>query len=342
MSKINKINKRASTEWTVGKLVTIILLVVLLVLVIWGVSSGALTPLKERVVGMFDNVMAYIKGTDISGNGEITKVMVNGKEADFSMTKDECKIHFLDGSGDYRLNFKEKNPEGNYGRFERWDGSAWQNPEVYSEDREWKRQLYHAFVKKVVTDKFRINFDGKDYTAVLDSWAGLSIDLGSAGKYAFGRNFLGESSYSNDNIVLWYLDKNGWVESASRKDLEGAGYEWKKKLYFAFLDYVNRKNSNDFSIDFEGKKKELFLEQDLISLQKIPDSESELITTFVVYAKFDNYWYGFDKEGNFYFKNKDAKWWNSIVDDYTLASDKRAENAKQNALIKDWLNNNCR
>ena len=53
-------NKNGSTEWTVAKLTSIILLVVLLVLIIYGISTGMMTPLKERVVGYFDNVMNTI------------------------------------------------------------------------------------------------------------------------------------------------------------------------------------------------------------------------------------------------------------------------------------------
>ena len=38
-----------ASEWTVGKMLSIILVIVLIVLVIYGVSSGALSPLIERL-----------------------------------------------------------------------------------------------------------------------------------------------------------------------------------------------------------------------------------------------------------------------------------------------------
>ena len=50
-------SRKGSTEWTVGKLTTLILLVALVVLVIYGISSGGIYPLKDRVVGFWDNTL---------------------------------------------------------------------------------------------------------------------------------------------------------------------------------------------------------------------------------------------------------------------------------------------
>lgn len=50
-------NKIGATNWTMGKLLTIVLAIVFLVLVIYGVSSGGLNPLIERAGGMFDQVL---------------------------------------------------------------------------------------------------------------------------------------------------------------------------------------------------------------------------------------------------------------------------------------------
>ncbi len=64
---LNKKNKRG-TEWTVGKLLTLILAVVFIVLIVWGVSSKAFLPLKERLSGMWDNAKGLYSG--IFGGGD--------------------------------------------------------------------------------------------------------------------------------------------------------------------------------------------------------------------------------------------------------------------------------
>ena len=48
-----------AVEWSVGKLMSIVLLIVVLVLVIYGVSSGGLMPLFERAERMFDEVLLF-------------------------------------------------------------------------------------------------------------------------------------------------------------------------------------------------------------------------------------------------------------------------------------------
>lgn len=52
-----RIGKRAGVDWTVGKLLNIILLVLVLVLVIYGISTQSLNPLIENVGGKFNEVL---------------------------------------------------------------------------------------------------------------------------------------------------------------------------------------------------------------------------------------------------------------------------------------------
>jgi len=53
----SKINKRGAVNWTVGKLINIILLVVVLALVVYGISIGGLGPLVDQIEGRFDEVL---------------------------------------------------------------------------------------------------------------------------------------------------------------------------------------------------------------------------------------------------------------------------------------------
>jgi len=50
-------NKRGSTDWTVNKLLTIVLLAIVLILVIYGFTSGGFKPLIEKYEGRFNEVI---------------------------------------------------------------------------------------------------------------------------------------------------------------------------------------------------------------------------------------------------------------------------------------------
>jgi hypothetical protein len=52
--------KRGSVDWTIGKLLAIVLLIVVIVIVIWGLTTGGLTPLIERTGGKFDEVLILL------------------------------------------------------------------------------------------------------------------------------------------------------------------------------------------------------------------------------------------------------------------------------------------
>lgn len=107
-------DKRAASEWSVGKLLTIVLAVAVLVLVIYGVSSGALIPLKDKMVGMFQNVRLMFYDDDSSGDSRIFEneyedVLGKGKATLVYNEEDGwCKIDFEDASQkDYSLNYNE-------------------------------------------------------------------------------------------------------------------------------------------------------------------------------------------------------------------------------------------
>ena len=48
---------KIGSEWTVFKLITIILLLAVLALVLFGIGPKGLIPLKDRLGGMMDNVL---------------------------------------------------------------------------------------------------------------------------------------------------------------------------------------------------------------------------------------------------------------------------------------------
>ena len=53
-------NKVGATQWTMGKLLTLILSVFLLVLVLYGTQTKGFGPLKESIEGKFNEVLILI------------------------------------------------------------------------------------------------------------------------------------------------------------------------------------------------------------------------------------------------------------------------------------------
>ena len=49
--------KKGAVEWTIGRLLSLVLLVAVLALVIYGVSTNGLNPLIEKAQGMIDSVL---------------------------------------------------------------------------------------------------------------------------------------------------------------------------------------------------------------------------------------------------------------------------------------------
>ena len=104
--------KKASTEWTIGKLMTIILAVVLLVLIIYGISSGAINPLIEKTKSMFDSVLIMFNLKKNDNNSPYCRMIsidlaegVPPFKGEFCVSEDTCElvsengeVYFLSGN----------------------------------------------------------------------------------------------------------------------------------------------------------------------------------------------------------------------------------------------------
>ena len=60
-------NKRGSTDWTVKKLLTIVLLIIILLLVLFGFIKGGFNPLIEKYEGRFDEILYNINHLNFGG-----------------------------------------------------------------------------------------------------------------------------------------------------------------------------------------------------------------------------------------------------------------------------------
>lgn len=98
LQSITPKNKRGATEWTVGKLLAIILAVLVLALVIYGISTGGFKPLFEKVEGAFNNVliMLNLKEDSAGSSGECLKpkdASISGVgEGELVICKEYCSL----------------------------------------------------------------------------------------------------------------------------------------------------------------------------------------------------------------------------------------------------------
>lgn len=122
--------KRGAVNWTVGKLINTVLLIVVMALVIYGVTTGGLNPLFENVEARFDEVLIMFNiKDDVSfekcysaevlslGGGEVflKNVGLGGNGVVLNVCRDRM-CNFTGELSEYR------NAEG---VFERFDGEDW-------------------------------------------------------------------------------------------------------------------------------------------------------------------------------------------------------------------------
>jgi hypothetical protein len=126
-----RLGKRGAVNWTIGKLINIVLLTVVMALIIFGLTTGGLNPLIENIGGKFDEVLIMLNiKDDVSnkacfsadvvelGGGEVFLRDV-GLEDDKNVVLNVCRnrmCNFTGGLIEYR------NKEG---VFEKLDGGVW-------------------------------------------------------------------------------------------------------------------------------------------------------------------------------------------------------------------------
>ena len=121
-------NKRGASEWSVGKLLTIIMVLVLIALVIFGLYSGTLTPLIEKMGEKFDVVVSLFKAGEEAGGESFTKkLIIDGKDATLMINEEECVIYFKNG-GAYRVDYSKNDA----GEFQKLEGKKWEYITEYS------------------------------------------------------------------------------------------------------------------------------------------------------------------------------------------------------------------
>ena len=132
-------NKKGAIDWTIGKLINIVLLTVVMALILFGLTTGGLNPLIENVEGKFDEVLIMFNfKDDVSfdacfsanvtsvGGGEVflKNVGLEGEAVGLNVCRNRM-CNFTGGLEEYR------NAEG---VFEKSVNGEWGNPLVFSGD----------------------------------------------------------------------------------------------------------------------------------------------------------------------------------------------------------------
>ncbi|MFH0808280.1 MAG: hypothetical protein V1888_01555 [archaeon] len=109
--------KRGAVDWTIGKLLNIVLLVIILVLIVYGMTSGGLVPLFENLGAKFDEVQIlfgfeenFYQGcyasnvADLGGGPEFLKSLgIDGAIVSLNVCRDGVCNLSIGGVGEYRV-----------------------------------------------------------------------------------------------------------------------------------------------------------------------------------------------------------------------------------------------
>jgi len=298
--------KRAAVDWTVGRLLTIILAIVLIVLIIYGFSSGAINPLKERIIGMWDNVLAMFgfggggDNDDCYDYGNV--VIEEGIEGNLELCSKYCQLELKKGidiifeGGVPRNNvesFKLKNGVLQYwnNRLKSWMDIVTvfaENPDLVRK----KREAYLSLKEGIpVENDFKVF---RDVNGVPKTGFRFKIEA----KGLFGKTF-----YVDWSDVGWMRWTEGDLkESVDWSDEEALNYVWKEStkgiddvVYwgeYVFPASPSKWNeigkiSSDEKFDEVRKlfiqKKEEFEKRDIPTQQELENFKSELLKQEIVF-----------------------------------------------------------
>ncbi len=162
---IRTVDKRGAVNWTVGKLINIILLVVVLVLIIYGVTTKSLGPLKNNIELRIKEVLILlgfgsdsldrcysVKVLDMGGGEYFLKELgLEGEDVVLNVCGGVCN---LSGKGLSEFRVVE-------GRFERLEGGKWTWVELEYKEEDLSKmkfdwELYNEVVDILTEDVLRL------------------------------------------------------------------------------------------------------------------------------------------------------------------------------------------
>ena len=224
-------NKSGATEWTIGKLLSLILLVIFLVLVIWGYTTGGLNPLIQKAEGKFDEVLILFHLKD-GGNTNLKCVTYQNMKidgidqvGDFTQCLNECNITYKNPIGNFKINAFKIASSGNM-----FVGGCYF--EILSGGK-----LY-------CEDKYIINI--KEAEEAKAAYLALKILLGDLEKEYGSSTEIKITALSD--FEKWLADVNGDIKIFTGKEY------W----YFGGTDKFAEPYDYSSALDFEKTKNEIY------------------------------------------------------------------------------------
>ena len=251
-------NKRG-VGLAIGRVLVFILLLAVLALVIYGISTGGINLLAERLGGIADSVLIKLGLMEADGGGyaeyiddDFEILNLSGK---LTCTKESAKIDFKQGQGSYEYNYNKKKL-GYYDKGKK-EFTYGVDDEVFDSDAEKFRSLVRQLLEKKenLCVDFEERVEGKH-----DYYIGITSRV-EWGLYGFGRDYDGEEKQSS--VWLWYYDESaGWVK-ITREDItsmsSGNEKDYKWNLHAAFRDTLKHEEN---VLEFSEQKFELVLIMD--------------------------------------------------------------------------------
>lgn len=211
------LNKIGATQWTIGKLMTIVLLVIVLALVMYGVSTKGLNPLIEKAGGMFDSVQllfGFGEDSDVEGDcGDSYSAEIEGVGSGMiTRCKGSCSIKFEEG-----FSFGSEFNWTSNSLFVK-KGSRWEM--IFDVIDDLSLVIREREANKILKE------DYETYTGDLEDSSFMSSRIIPI--YVLVKQRFGEKYFKWENGV-WSEEKNNkWEEKEWREDIEGL-----KKIYLS-------------------------------------------------------------------------------------------------------------
>ena len=198
--KIRKIieNKRAAGGMTMPKLVSLILALVVIVMVIVGLYTGAMGPLIEQAGGFYDQVMLLLLGPSDDGgvfsDKNLLRVNVLGQERVLNIRDEDhgtkCTMN-IEEIGLFGLDYVSDEKKPIFEWYDNWINDATEEQKwklvslIIPKYQKWYKQDSDMLNLGSTVNNFKINVDKKDYSVY------------------FIKGGLG-SSVNNNNYVFYY------------------------------------------------------------------------------------------------------------------------------------------
>ncbi len=252
-----KIKNKRGQDWTIGKLMTLILVVVFLVLIVYGISTGGLKPLFAKIANSFDNilVMLGIKNAKSSTTEIETTATIYGLDNQRLRVGDNWCVAYLDSragnlSGVYQVQFRD----GDWKFDQRGStGNSYNNVD-YKTVSEWnlyERKLYQAMVAKFSKPKnYKIHSnEGDNYDEQTSAWMKYYRD---SSDYYYAPLWLVENglmtwvNWGDSGTFFLYKGNDEYEKDRITVLLEGPNEDVSEKDYNVFEDEVKTGTSRGY------------------------------------------------------------------------------------------------